>query len=446
MGKRKVAAATWEESLHLVPWTDNPRLNDGEPVQAVALSLLRFGWGNPILVRSSDMVVIAGHTRLKALQWLQEYQHSEADGWTPRDPTAGPWLVPGAPGPGYVPCRMLDLSESEAHALALADNKIGELAAWDEDALGKLLAGMREDEVEILDLGWGEDALQELIDGSHAVAAHVRTNPGDETPKLREVFDSVPGKVYQLGPHRVMCGDSTELASWEKLLEGEKLQAVWTDPPYGVGVVGGDTSLSHEERRRRGGLEIANDALSPDELREFLRSAFDALLASCKPGACWYVAAPPGPLNYEFATVLRDLEVWRWTLIWVKNRFCFGRADYHHRHEMVFYGWVPGAAHYFVDDRTQDTVFEFPRPSKSPDHPTMKPISLVVQHVENSSKPGWIVGDPFGGSGTTLMACAQTGRVCRTIELDPRYVDVIRRRYTTWALANDLDPGTGALE
>jgi len=133
-------------------------------------------------------------------------------------------------------------------------------------------------------------------------------------------------------------------------------------------------------------------------------------------------------------------------LIWVKHSLVMGRSDYHYRHEPIFYGWVPGAAHYFVDDRTQDSVLEFDRPGRSADHPTMKPVALVAKCIENSSKPGWIVGEPFGGSGTTLIACAQTGRVARLIELDPRYVDVIRRRWTKWAKQNNRPVGTGGLE
>lgn len=151
-------------------------------------------------------------------------------------------------------------------------------------------------------------------------------------------------------------------------------------------------------------------------------------------------------LHLPFAITLYELGVWRQTLTWLKHHFVFGRRDYHYRHEPIFYGWTPGAAHYFVDDRTQDSVLEFDRPSRSPEHPTMKPVALVQKCIENSSKPGWLVGDPFGGSGTTLIACAQSGRVARLIELAPRYCDVIRRRWTKFATSAGVDPGAGALD
>ena len=147
-----------------------------------------------------------------------------------------------------------------------------------------------------------------------------------------------------------------------------------------------------------------------------------------------------------YGEVLIALDVWRRSLIWLKDIFAFGRGDYHYRHEPIFYGWRPGAAHYFIDDRTQDTVLEFPRPKRSEEHPTMKPVALVERCLMNSSRAGEMVLDPFGGSGTTLIACAQTGRVARLIELDPGYCDVIRRRWTRWAKANNQDPGPGALE
>lgn len=140
------------------------------------------------------------------------------------------------------------------------------------------------------------------------------------------------------------------------------------------------------------------------------------------------------------------MQVWRHTLVWVKNVLVIGRSDYHYRHESIFYGWTPGAAHYFVSERTHDSVLEFNRPTKSGDHPTMKPVELVEYCIGNSSKPGWIVGEPFGGSGTTLIACAKTGRIARVIEIDPRYCDVIRRRWTKYAISAGVDPGPGRLD
>jgi site-specific DNA-methyltransferase (adenine-specific) len=207
---------------------------------------------------------------------------------------------------------------------------------------------------------------------------------------------------------------------------------VWTDPPYGVAYVGG---VSHDpkyaKKREAKGLTIENDALNDDELTDFLRASLGAAFTACKDGAAWYVAAPPGPLFHCFGTVLKDLDVWRHTLAWVKSAFVFGRSDYHYQHEAIFYGWKPGAAHKWTGDRKQSSTLNFDRPkgSENPGHPTPKPVELVEYCLGNSSGRGDVVLEPFGGSGTTLIACEKTGRIARLMELDPRYVDVIVKRW-----------------
>jgi site-specific DNA-methyltransferase (adenine-specific) len=233
----------------------------------------------------------------------------------------------------------------------------------------------------------------------------------------------------------LVCGDSRDDAAWNLLMGDERAQMVWTDPPYGVSYVG-KTAES---------LTINNDSLSEVQLLEFLRQAFKACAERCRPGSAWYVASPAGPLFGAFGIALKEIDAWRHTLVWVKQQFVLGRADYHYRHEPIFYGWLPGASHYFIEDRTQDSVLEFDRPHRSSDHPTMKPVALVRKCIENSSMPGWIVVDPFGGSGTTLAACVEAGRVARLIELDPRYCDVIRRRWGTLAISAGIDPGPDAI-
>jgi len=410
------AAATWEAIDSLTPWDRNPRRNDNA-VEQVAHSITRFGFGSPILARSSDRVIIGGHTRYKAAQRL---------------------------GLDKVPVRFLDLDPAEAAALALADNKLGELAEWDDAAVAQILGELEAQGAPIDGLGWDDEELRELLgDGLEAAP------PSDDAPEVDETGepDSQPGAVYQLGPHRLVCGDATNPAVWARLLGGERLQMVWTDPPYGV-AVNNVTSIEEARRlhRRTDGKLVANDDMTPDQLRSLLQAALGHAYEASEPGAAWYTAAPPGPLFYEFAATLIGMAtLWRQTLIWVKDQFAFGRSDYHYRHEAIFYGWKEGAAHYFVDDRTFDTALEFQRPNRSPEHPTMKPVDLVRFCIRNSSKPGWLVGEPFGGSGTTLMACAAEGRVARLIELDPRYCDVIRRRWTRWADENGVDAGPGAL-
>ena len=203
------------------------------------------------------------------------------------------------------------------------------------------------------------------------------------------------------------------------LMDGKMADMVWTDPPYGVSYVG----------KTKDALEIDNDDLKPAELESFLSAAFTLANEYIQSGGAWYVAAPPGPLFTAFAHPLAALGIWRQTLVWVKSVFVMGRSDYHYRHEAIFYGWKPGGTHYFVDDRTQDTVWEFDKPSRNAEHPTMKPIPLIVRAINNSSLKDQVVLDTFGGSGSTLIASEQTGRQCFMMELDPHYVDVIVQRW-----------------
>lgn len=394
----------WVPVGDLVPWDQNPRDND-QSVDEVAGSIRRFGFAAPIIARRADSMVIAGHTRLKAAQRL---------------------------GINKVPVRWMDLDPSEARMLALADNKLNERADWDDELLSGVLAQLQEDGADLEGLGWDDEEIDALIaDAGPEVELPEDIEPA-EPPREP---DSKPGEVYELGPHRLVCGDSTDPKTWTALLGDEVLDMVWTDPPYGVSYVGGTKDA----------MTIENDDLTEEQLRVFLDSAFDRMLEASKPGAVWYVAAPAGPLFLVFASLLHARKIWRHTLVWLKDRFVMGRCDYHYRHEAVFYGWTPKGAHYFVDDRTQDSVHEVPRPGVSKEHPTMKPVDLVARHIENSSKPGWLIGDAFGGSGTTLLAAARTGRIARLVELDPRFCDVIRDRWTRWATEAGVDPGPGAL-
>lgn len=405
------AAATWEPIDSLTPWDKNPRRNDGA-VEQVAHSITRFGFGAPIIARASDRVIIGGHTRYKAAQKL---------------------------GLDKVPVRFLDLDPAEAAALALADNKLGELAEWDDAGVAAILAELEAQGAPIDGLGWDDEELQALLgDGLEAAP------PSDDAPELDEQGepDSQPGTVYQLGPHRLVCGDSIKADTWEAVLRGERLQAIWTDPPYGVSYVG----------KTKDALTIKNDELDNDGLDVFLGAAFDSFVSFSAPGAAVYVAAPPGPRGVPFAVQLLQRGMFRQRLAWVKSVLVLGHSDYHYRHEDIYFGYVPGKSGRlgrggdgWFGDNSQTSVLEFDKPSRNGDHPTMKPIPLVEYCLNNSTKTGWIVGDPFGGSGTTLMACAQTGRIARLIELDPRYCDVIRKRWTRYADENGLDAGPGAL-
>jgi DNA modification methylase len=384
----------------LLPWVKNPRKND-PAVASVAESIRTFGFGTPIVARRANNEVIAGHTRLKAAKQL---------------------------GLTSVPVRYLDLSEDDAHRLALADNKLGEIAEWDKLGLAELLQDLGEGEA--ARLGWSGEEFAKLLEGSDQVLGE-----DDDDLAVPEKPVSKPGEVYELGPHRLVCGDSRDPKVWAKLLGDERLRLLWTDPPYGVDYVG----------KTKEALKIQNDALSEGELLALLHDALGAAKSACAPGAVWYVASPAGPLFHTFGTVLKELGVWRHTLTWTKDVFVMGRCDYHYKHEPIFYGWEPNGRHYWCGARDQHSLLEFERPKRSTEHPTMKPPELIQYCLRNSSQTGWIVGDPFGGSGSTLIAAAREGRKARLIELDARYCDVIRRRWTRFAETGGVEAGRGAL-
>lgn len=371
--------------LHANP--ANPRKND-EAVPHVAASLKRFGWRQPLVART-DGELIAGHTRLKAAVEL---------------------------GFKEVPVAWFDGSAIEAAAYGIADNRTAEYAEWDDAALAELLVELRAEDA--LDgVGFSEADVDALLDELAADEKKEIEDPGP--PPLRPDAISRVGDIWILGDHRLLCGDSTNEESYDVLLEGATADLVWTDPPYGVSYVGGTDAA----------LTIKNDELTGDALEKLLGDALYLAAAACRPGAVWYVAGPAGPNFLEFAHVLSGLGIWRQTLVWEKDLFVLGRSDYHYRHEALFYGWVPGAAHQAPPTRDQDTIWLCDRPKASPDHPTTKPVELVTRALENSTDPGAVVLDPFAGSGTTTIAAEQTGRRARAIELDPRYCDVAVRRW-----------------
>lgn len=236
---------------------------------------------------------------------------------------------------------------------------------------------------------------------------------------LPAIATTDPGDLWILGRHRLLCADSRSESTVARVMAEDKADIVWTDPPYGVSYVGGT----------RDELTIKNDDLTGDALEAFLRDVFGHTTAACKPGAAWYVAAPAGPNFLPFAKVLTDIGVWRQTLVWLKDALVLGRSDFHYRHEALFYGWTPGAAHHAPASRCGDTVWEVARPKSSPDHPTTKPIELVERALLTSSLPNAVLLDPFAGSGTTLLAAEGTNRRARAIELDPKYCDVVIRRW-----------------
>ena len=405
MTDKQEAAAVWMPIGDLTPWVDNPRDN-AAAIPEVAKSIKRFGFASPIIARPIDgggYEIIAGHTRHQAAQSI---------------------------GLDRVPVRVMDLDPTDAKLLALADNKVGEIATWTDD-LSSIIQELDADGIDLDGLGFEDDELTELL-------APLPIEPDgteDDVPDVQDEVHSQTGEVYELGPHRLACGDCTDPAVWDAVLGKEKLKCVWTDPPYGIAYVG----------KTKDALTIENDALSASETADLWRAAFEQLKNVCEPGAAWYAAAPAGPIFWRLGEVQEEYN-WKRTLVWVKDRFVMGRGDYHYRHEPIFHGWFDGAARLHPVPRTVDTVLECKRPGASKEHPTMKPIDLIRPMLENSTAGNWLVGDPFGGSGSTLIACAMTGRRARLIELDPHYCDVIRRRWTAWANKHGRDPGSGALE
>jgi site-specific DNA-methyltransferase (adenine-specific) len=366
----------------LTPDPQNARLHDDKNLKAIQGSLKEFGQRKPIVITEAG-VIVAGNGTVEAAKRL---------GWLEIDAVR----VPG------------DWTPEQIKAFALADNKTAELAKWDVQVLNAQLMELNELEFNIEELGFELPQVLEL-DLSPEV---------DDIPEAKETRVKL-GDVWQLGNHKLICGDGTLIDTYDKLLAGEKVDLVWTDPPYGVAYVG----------KTEDALTIENDTLDAAQLESFLRDAFTSIYANTKPGACWYVAAPSGNLFQSFSIPLSELQVWRHTLAWVKDVLVMGRADYHYRHESIFYGWTPGGPHQTPPDRKQDSVWEFPKPRANREHPTMKPVELIVRAVNNSSRAKDIVLDAFGGSGSTLIACEQTQRQARLIELDPKYCDVILTRW-----------------
>jgi len=317
----------------------------------------------------------------------------------------------------------VDDDDASAKAFALADNRTAELGGYDEEALLALIEEVHKADAALLEMtGWSEQDMHDLIEALEP-----------EEPVIPEDADDVPehviartavGDVWLLGEHRLICGDSTDDGVYAKLMADDRAHMVWTDPPYGISYKSNGRPDKHRP--------IANDSLETDDLSVLLHEAFTSALTVCEPGGSWFVAGPQGgEVHVTFLQTLLDLGIYRETLIWVKNSLVLSRLDYHYRHEPLFYGWAPGGAHREPPDRKQDSIWEHNRPSRSDDHPTMKPIDLIAHAISNHTRRNEIVLDMFAGSGSTLIACETLGRRARAIELDEHYCDVICARYQT---------------
>ena len=378
------------------PYENNPRINDGA-VESLAAIIKELGFRNPAVL-NKDLVIIEGHTRFEACKLL---------GWE------------------TMPCIIAsDLTKEQEDALRIADNKVAEIAEWDEAKLAVEMKALQEAGFDLSLLAFGDDELDKLLGGE--IDMHGETEP-DAVPEAPETAVSKPGEVYKLGKHLLACGDSTNAKDVKLIAKDDEIDLWMTDPPYNVAYEGSN------------GLTIRNDSMEDSKFREFLRAAFDHAAKALKPGGAFYIFhADSEGYNFRGACFDVGLKV-RECLIWKKNALVLGRQDFQWIHEPCLYGWKEGAPHNWYSDREQTTVMEFNKPKHNDVHPTMKPVEMLVYLLGCSSKRGDIVLDTFGGSGSTLIACEQSGRVCRTMELDPKYVDVIRRRWAEFVHGEGCD-------
>jgi site-specific DNA-methyltransferase (adenine-specific) len=403
------------------PYKNNAKEHPEEQIEQIKKSIEQFGMDDPIGIWKDE--IVEGHGRLIACKEL---------GYT------------------EVPIIRLDhLTDEERKAYTLAHNKLTMNSGFDMDMLSKELESITN--IDMSSFGFDEDLSMNANTEIEEDNFDVEDNIPDE-PKAKL------GDIYQLGEHRLMCGDSTSEEDVQKLGGGCTLDLLFTDPPYNVSIVGGSHAIPVKDRIEAGEKTIKNDEMTNEDFKEFLNRAFANANRLLKDGGAYYVwYATREQVNFEEQLNANGLPV-REQLIWVKNSLVLGRQDYQWMHEPCMYGWKDGAAHYFTDNRKLTTIiedkldfesmkkedlkklleeiYEFPstiirenRPVKSDLHPTMKPIRMCAKLISNSTKPGETVLDLFGGSGSTLIACEQLGRKCYMMEYDPKYVDVIIKRW-----------------
>ena len=384
------------------PYENNPRKNEAA-IPALKESIRDFRFSQPISV-DADGVVITGHTRLLAAKAL------------------GMETVPVI--------RRPDLTPEQVKALRIADNKVGELAEWDFDALKVELNGLPD--FDLTALGFDMDELAKVL-GSERREGQT---DADDVPEVAENDPpkSRRGEVYRCGEHRLMCGDSADSDDWTALMDGEKGDMVFTDPPYGVAIGDKNKMLDEIQNGERIKENIMNDALSIDDLKPILKAAFVNLRENAADDACWFVTSPQGGDLCMMMMMMSEAGVpVRHVLMWRKNTatFSMGRLDYDYAHEPIFYTWTK-SHHNFRGGENRTSVWEYDKPRKCDLHPTMKPVELVESAILDGTERGMTVVDAFGGSGTTMIAAEKTGRRAKLMELDPHYCDVIRRRWAEY--------------
>ena len=375
----------------VIPNPRNPNKHSEKQIALLSKIIAAQGWRAPITVSTRSGFIVRGHGRLLAARKLGlaevpvDYQAYETE--------AAEWA---------------DL---------IADNRLSELSETDDLLLKDLLQELGTSELDLELTAYTADEIDQML-GS---AKEVQEDDFDADKALSEIDEAQTklGDIYILGKHRLLCGDSTDAAAVEKLMDGQKADIAVTDPPYNVGYTGGTKDA----------LTIQNDKQEDSAFRQFLSAAFTNMDAAMKPGAVFYIwHADSEGYNFRAACKEAGWQV-RQCLIWNKNQLVMGRQDYHWKHEPCLYGWKEGAAHLWASDRKQTTILCFDRPQKNAEHPTMKPVALLAYQIANNTKGEDIALDLFGGSGTTLVACEQLGRKCYMMELDPKYCDVIIKRW-----------------
>lgn len=417
----------------LILYENNPRKNE-EAVDKVAASIREFGFKVPMVIDKNN-VIVCGHTRYKACLKL---------------------------GITEVPAVIADdLTDDQIKAFRIADNKTAEFAEWDLEKMAKELESI---DMDMLQFGIEKEEIQKEVDAILDAEQEAQDDFFDVDDAIEAIQEpkSKRGDIYILGRHKLMCGDSTSPEDVRKLIGESKMDLCVTDPPYNVDIGITDIKEAKIRKRRTDGKTIQNDKMSDAEFNEFLNKAFANMAEALKPGGVFYIWLASSTMK-EFIDALttNNLKV-RQHLIWVKNSLILGRQDYQWIHEPCLYGWKDGAGHYFIEDRTQTTVIQDPadidamsktemrdllkymfseefnstvihcdKPSRSAEHPTMKPIKLLSRQIKNSSRINEKVIDLFGGSGSTLITYEQLKRDCYMMEYDPKYVDVIIQRWET---------------
>lgn len=370
----------------LIPYVNNARTHSPEQINKLRASLREFGFINPVIV-DDKFNIVAGHGRVMAAQ---------------------------AEGIKEIPCVYVDyLTEAQKKAYILADNRMAMDAGWDEEMLRVELEALQDMAFDLSMTGFDDKELADLF----KTEEEVEDDDFDLDAALEKAAFVKKGDIWTVGRHRLMCGDATSAEDVTKLMDGKKANIIVTDPPYGVSFKSSD------------GLSIQNDSLKGDEFYQFLLQAFKNMADNLtKGGAAYVFHADTEGLNFRKAFIDAGFHL-AGCCIWVKNSLVLGRSDYQWQHEPVLYGFLQNGNHPWYSDRKQTTIWNFDKPKRNKNHPTSKPLDLLGYPIQNSSQANGIVIDTFGGSGSTMMACEQTNRICYMMELDEKYASVILRRY-----------------